>query len=39
MKPFINNTDNIMELLDSQAESVSWDDFYELRVHPANITF
>lgn len=25
-----------MELLDSQAESVSWDEFYELRNHSAN---
>lgn len=36
MKPFINNYDDIMELLDSQAESVSWNEFYELRKQPAN---
>ncbi|MDF2542410.1 MAG: Methyltransferase type 12 [Herbinix sp.] len=36
MKPFINNIDDIMELLDSQVESISWNDFYELRNHPAN---
>lgn len=36
MKPFINNYNDIMELLDSQAEGVDWEDFYELRKHPAN---
>lgn len=36
MKPFINNYDDIMELLDSKVESVSWDEFYALRKHPAN---
>lgn len=36
MKPFINNYEDIMELLDSQAENVSWDEFYDLRKHPAN---
>jgi 2-polyprenyl-3-methyl-5-hydroxy-6-metoxy-1,4-benzoquinol methylase len=36
MKPFINNFEDIMELLDSQAESVSWNEFYEFRNHPAN---
>jgi len=36
MKPFINNYDDIMELLDSQAENVCWDEFYGLRKFPAN---
>jgi SAM-dependent methyltransferase len=36
MKPFINNFNDIMDLLDSQFEGVSWNDFYELRNHPAN---
>lgn len=36
MRPFINNYDDIMELLDSQAEGVLWDEFYKLRKHPAN---
>lgn len=36
MKPFINNYDDIMELLDSQAENVSWNEFYGLRKQPAN---
>jgi SAM-dependent methyltransferase len=36
MKPFINNFNDIMDLLDSQVEGVSWNDFYELRNHPAN---
>lgn len=36
MKPFINNYNDIMELLDSQAESVSWDEFYVLRNQHAN---
>jgi 2-polyprenyl-3-methyl-5-hydroxy-6-metoxy-1,4-benzoquinol methylase len=36
MKPFINNYDDIMELLDSQSDNVSWNDFYELRKQPAN---
>lgn len=36
MKPFINNYDDIMELLDNQAESVSWNEFYKLRNQPAN---
>jgi SAM-dependent methyltransferase len=36
MKPFINNVDDIMDLLDSQADGVLWNDFYELRNHPAN---
>lgn len=36
MKPFINNYDDIMEFLDSQADSISWDEFYELRNQPAN---
>lgn len=36
MKPFINNYSDIMEFLDNQAESVSWDEFYELRNQPAN---
>lgn len=36
MKPFINNFDDIMELLDNQAEGVSWNEFYELRNRPAN---
>lgn len=35
MKPFINNYDDIMDLLDSQVASVPWDDFYELRDRPA----
>lgn len=36
MKPFINNYDDIMELLDSQVEGVSWDEFYDKRKYPAN---
>jgi hypothetical protein len=36
MKLFINKYDDLMELLDSQADSVSLDEFYELRNLPAN---
>jgi SAM-dependent methyltransferase len=36
MNPFINNFEDIMELLDSQAEGVAWNEFYELRNRPAN---
>ena len=35
MKPYINNYDDIMDLLDSQVASVSWDEFYGLRKFPA----
>lgn len=35
MKPFINNYDDIMDFLDDQVASVSWDDFYESRKYPA----
>lgn len=34
MKPFINNYEDMMELLDDQVASVPWDQFYEAR-HPA----
>lgn len=35
MKNFINNSNDIMDLLDNLVEGVSWNDFYKLRDRPA----
>lgn len=36
MEKFINNIDDIMDLLDNLTEGIYWNDFYKLRDRPAH---